>query len=306
MTRFTTPLFLLGLACLPTLQARSIGWWWSPPSSTTPDRQKYVAGFLDFVGNNTKIVSTLMMSCDIRTCCRLGCGECGNAKNSSCANPRGRCSNNGGVGGVISGTLDSTCAQVLPTLEKLGIKVELWLGEDDSLSSAQYLFAHADETAAALIAVAKQHPGISGFNVDPETKGGTVADAKNFVRFLSSVAAQLAPSNLRFSADVACNPPYEGGESRPVATNCTLLGSAGAGVHLMNMGTYNAHSYASWYSSFAAAQSTVPQEMLGVGLGCWIDSRTNNTWSITPQSADDRVCLLMNTSVAEIDMFEIK
>jgi hypothetical protein len=40
--------------------------------------------------------------------------------------------------------------------------------------------------------------------------------------------------------------------------------------------------------------------------GCWIDSRTNGTWNLTPQSAVDRVCLLMNQSVEEIDMFILK
>ena len=50
---------------------------------------------------------------------------------------------------------------------------------------------------------------------------------------------------------------------------------------------------------------SLPRSVLGAGLGCWIDSRTNNTWSITPQSAIERVCMLMNQSVTEIDMFDL-
>ena len=46
-------------------------------------------------------------------------------------------------------------------------------------------------------------------------------------------------------------------------------------------------------------------ELFSTGLGCWIDSRTNNTWAVTPESAADRVCALMNHSVQEIDMFAI-
>ena len=45
---------------------------------------------------------------------------------------------------------------------------------------------------------------------------------------------------------------------------------------------------------------------IGAGLGCWIDDRTNGTWSVTSKSAKDRICMLMNHSFQEIDMFVLK
>jgi hypothetical protein len=53
----------------------------------------------------------------------------------------------------------------------------------------------------------------------------------------------------------------------------------------------------------APALKTVSLDTLGVGLGCWVDPSLNQTWNLTPESAEERVCKLMNESVQEIAMF---
>ena len=74
----------------------------------------------------------------------------------------------------------------------------------------------------------------------------------------------------------------------------------------MNMETYNAGSYEEWlqYLGPAVTDPSIPRSKLGAGLGCWIES-TVPAWSLTPQSAQQRVCELMNRSVVEIDMFRL-
>jgi hypothetical protein len=69
----------------------------------------------------------------------------------------------------VTGQLSGKCKQAIPALTALGIKVELWLGEDDSISSARYQFAHANATSTALLQIAREFPAISGFNLDLET-----------------------------------------------------------------------------------------------------------------------------------------
>ena len=75
---------------------------------------------------------------------------------------------------------------------------------------------------------------------------------------------------------------------------------------MMDMGTYNAADYSTWAHMLDYALKLIPIRKLGAGLGCWIDSRTKGTWNVKPQSAIDRVCLLMNKSVDEIDMFVLR
>ena len=60
----------------------------------------------------------------------------------------------------------------------------------------------------------------------------------------------------------------------------------------------NAADYTTWdREQLSPALAQIPLTKLGAGLGCWIDSRTKGTWNVKPQSAIDRVCLLMNKSV---------
>lgn len=234
----------------------------------------------------------------------VGRADCGGTYNASL--PRTNCTNNNGAGGKVTGSLLPACKYVIPKLTALGIRSELWLGEDDSLASARYLFSHARETAADLLAVAAATPGLAGFNIDLETWLGTTADAEDYVAFLTTVTSTLAsaPSGpIRFSADVSCT--RDVAVAPPILGNCKTLSAATVG-RLMNMRTYNAPDYDSWYEEALVPALEVPRDILGVGLGCWIDSRTNGTWNVLAESARDRVCLLMNRSVEEIDMFLIK
>jgi hypothetical protein len=113
------------------------------------------------------------------------------------------------------------------------------------------MFAHADETAVALVAVAEKYPGITGFNVDLEASGGTLDDGVAHAAFLRAVTAKLNahPSgSLRFSSDVACG---NAGDiaGRPLASNCSLLGRSGVN-RIMNMATYNAGGLEEWMCVF--------------------------------------------------------
>eukprot|EP00041_Stephanoeca_diplocostata_P012180 m.203377 g.203377 ORF g.203377 m.203377 type:complete len:378 (-) comp18846_c0_seq2:816-1949(-) len=252
-----------------------------------------VDAMLTFVKENRNIVSTVIMRCNVLTCVR------------NFSAPRGTCENNGGIGGKITGELLPACKAVLPTLVELGIRAELWLGEDDSLLSARTLFNHTEETAHALINISQTYPAIVGYNLDLECSGGTPTDADNYKTFLTRVSSLLdtAPSvgPLRFSADVSCS-----ATDSSLDTWCNVL--ATSGVHrLMNMRTYNAGNFGAWYySALTPALEKIPLDRLGVGLGCWIDSRTNNTWNITPESASQRICALLNASVQEVDIFLLK
>eukprot|EP00038_Savillea_parva_P011118 m.195216 g.195216 ORF g.195216 m.195216 type:complete len:454 (-) comp19427_c0_seq1:180-1541(-) len=288
-----------------TTSDRAISWWWATEWNE-PANSTRVDALVDFVKAHPTIVTTLIMRCGLVTCCRKGCDDCpNNPWTPSCSVTRTNCTNNNGMGGTVVGGLSPACQRAIPIVTQLGVRVELWLGEDDSIDSARYLFAHADDTASTLLKFAADNPDIKGFNIDLETGYGTPQDALDFAAFLKTVTSQLmrGPHGpLRFSADVACG---DAGtiNSRPLATNCSLLGRAGVG-RIMNMATYNADGLRSWLYALQNAL-TSPLATLGVGMGCWIDSRTNNTWSITPQSAVDRVCALMNASVTEIDMFDI-
>ena len=63
----------------------------------------------------------------------------------------------------------------------------------------------------------------------------------------------------------------------------------------------NAADYTTWdREQLGPALAQIPLSKLGAGLGCWIDSRTKGTWNVKPQSAIDRVCLLMNKSVRSL------
>lgn len=69
----------------------------------------------------------------------------------------------------------------------------------------------------------------------------------------------------------------------------------------------NGRDYSHWaLTRLAPALRQVPLNKLGVGLGCWIGKDTEGTWNVKPESAKDRVCLLMNHSVQELDMFILR
>ena len=74
----------------------------------------------------------------------------------------------------------------------------------------------------------------------------------------------------------------------------------------MNMRTYNAISYEEWYfTELAPALAVGRQDVVGHGLGCYVDGATEDTWAVTAESAEQRICMLMNQSALELDMFQI-
>jgi len=79
------------------------------------------------------------------------------------------------------------------------------------------------------------------------------------------------------------------------------------------METYNALSFEEWvYSRASPALDGVGdknKDVVGMGLGCWKWKENNNTWATTAESADQRICYLMNRSkdfAPELDMFTIR
>lgn len=174
--------------------AREISWWWDDDHHPSAD------GLIKFCTAHKNIVSRVMLMCEVFTCVA--------ADWSNASAPRGTCINNNGVGGTVTGKVSQKCQQAISALTKLGVKTELWLGEDDSISSAAYMFAHANETAASLLSIAAEHPGLSGFNFDLETNAPfSDSDRLAYSRFLSDVtrALRTAPAGpLRVSADLEC------------------------------------------------------------------------------------------------------
>jgi hypothetical protein len=211
---------------VPPPAVRSIGWWWTCP--TTADSPE-VDGLLAWAKAHPTIIHTLIMHCGIYTC------------DTNYTAPRGSnhsCLNNGGIGGEITGVLAASGKRVLQELPKMEIKVELWLGEDDSRQSALHMFKNPKKVAADLLAVAEANPGISGFNLDTETKHSTAADAQLSVPFLKAVTEQLhaAPGGpLRFSTDVACAAGSQH-SGCPMISDCALLANSGVSK-IMNMAT---------------------------------------------------------------------
>lgn len=269
--------------------AREISWWWDDDHHPSAD------GLIKFCTAHRNIVTRVMLMCEVFTCVA--------ADWTNASAPRGTCTNNNGIGGTVTGTLSRKCQQAISALAKLGVKTELWLGEDDSISSARYMFSHANETAASLLSIATKYPELSGFNFDLETKAPFFdEDRIAYNNFLANMADALraAPAGpLRLSADLECRDPA----TNAIMSNCSAV--AGSGVdRIYTMYTYNSADYYEWATvQLAPALQTVSLNTLGVGLGCWDDPSLNQTWNLSPESAEERVCKLMNESVQEIAMF---
>ena len=299
---------------------RSISWWWDS------DHGGSASALIKFCTEHKNIVTRVMMLCEVFTCV--------NADWTNASAPRGTCTNNNGVGGTITGQLSDKCKQAIPALSAAGIETErkhataflclslrfhgancviliylsfadaVWLGEDDSILSAKYQFQHVKEMAAMLIQIAKDNPGLSGFQLDLETDSPfDDQDRLDYATFLHDMTLTLKNTTnpLRFSADMECRNPA----TNTMLSNCSAV--AGSGVaRVYSMYTYNSADYYEWcHQQLAPALATVPLDTLGIGLGCWVTPDLNNTWNTSPESAEDRVCKLMNESVQEIGMFEL-
>ena len=261
----------LSAIIIATAGANRVGWWWDAPTSADDPR---VNGLLSFAQENTDIVSTVLMRCGPST------------KN-----------------GTIQGDLVPACIRAIPALAALGVESELWLGETDDISAAAELMEHSDDVVATLKALGTAHPALRGFNFDLEISSAVNCTATQrcddmFAGFLAAVKAGVGGA-FRITADVDCSPATGG--YAPIMSNCSLLASAADAV--MDMRTYNGVSERAWYEEAAPALGI---SGVNIGLGCWNDSRTENTWALTSQSAEQRICYLLNHSVPEIDMFRLK
>lgn len=239
--------------------------WWWDGLGTTAPDS-----MLQWVGNHTNIVSSVFMNC---------------GPQMGWTSPS--------IPGVV-GNLSSGCLDAIPKLGTLGVRAELWLGESDDIKLHHALFANAKLIGEQLNALGSAH-NITGFNMDLEPSSSTHADAANYAAFLGVVRGLLNRNSIRLTADVAgwC----------PMTADFPTIAASVDRINYMT--TYNAASLEQWEGYFVEAFNPTPIDKLGVGLGCWIDSQTNNTWSTTPESAEERMCRLMNASVVEIDMFRL-
>jgi outer membrane protein assembly factor BamB len=271
-----------------------IGWWFGCPKTADDPG---VNGVIKWAKEHRRIIHTLIMHCGIYTCLTNYSIPVASRKYMN-----NTCLNNGGIGGEVTGKLQASGKKLLPELTSLGIKVELWLGEDDSRQSALHMFKNPTKFAADLIAVAKANPGLTGFNLDLESRS-IAEDAQLSVPFLTEVTAKLnaAPGGrLRFSTDVACHAvlPCAG-----LICDCPLLASSGINK-IMNMATYDSTDFKTWYEHglTPALAEGIPRGKIGAGLGVWNDSRVQ-PWNLSPKSAEERICALMNHSFQELDLF---
>jgi len=267
------------VAAITTAPARHVGWWWDAPATADDPG---VDALLGFVKEHPTIVSSVLMLCGPTT-----------------------------KSGTIAGELSPACTRVVPQLTALGVRPELWLGETDDVNAAITLVGDAPGAVAALGKLQEQLPGVLGFNFDLEVSKATMCGNERcdvrYASFLRDVRAGLAAAAApgapvpRVTVDVSC---HKGDGWAPVISNCSLL--ADAADKALNMGTYNAGSYAAWLQQLQpAVEPSVDVGRLGMGLGCWNDSRTQG-WSTTAESAEQRICQLMNRSLTELDMFRLK
>ena len=267
---------LLVLAPASATTTRRIGWWWDAPATATDPR---VDGLVRFATSNPSIMTSVLMRCGPTT-----------------------------LNGSIAGDLLPSCVRAIPALSAIGVESELWLGETDSLSAAIALLSNPAAAVETLIALGTAHKGLTGFNFDLEISSAVNCSTTErcdalFARFLRAVRAGLSkhePQRWRVTADVDC---HAGGDGyAPIMSNCTLLAAAADTV--MDMRTYNGGSLRGWLVE--AAPALAVSHGVGIGLGVWNDSRTAHTWALTSESAEQRICILLNQSVRELDLFRLK
>ena len=143
---------------------RRVGWWWDAPATAADPN---VDALLSFCANHSAIVSSVIMQCGPTT-----------------------------KDGTVAGALLPSCARAIPALAKLGIGAELWLGETDSNVSALKLFDTAPASTKFLVELAKEYPGLTGFNFDLEVGGSSwcpegLSCSGSYAAFLSKVKAGL-------------------------------------------------------------------------------------------------------------------
>lgn len=245
---------------------RRVSWWWNG------DSEADAADLLEFVKAHTNIVSSVFMKCGVNLA------------------PEGN----------FVGDLSAACAMAAPELIKLGVQPELWLGESNNLTAHHLMFDRADDVAETLVSLGQKYE-LSGMNIDLEPYGdgwqSTPQDALLFADFLNKIKPRLNDAGMRLTVDVASTGWC------PMIGNLAVLGDAAD--RILDMSTYNAGSYSQWLSWFTPMTQAAPQGQIGVGLGCWVDSKTSGSWAITAESAEQRICSIMNESLVEVDMFRV-
>jgi hypothetical protein len=212
--------------------------------------------------------------------------------------------------GTIVQIVDSTCIasggeDIFSELIALGVRPELVLNSGNcSIDAYRTLWTQNINTSIAALVSMAVNTNASGWNIDLEpqadncqgTGTGEASDAVLFAGWLASLRNALHGVNVRLTVDVA--------SWSPVLSQFTTL--APSVDRLMDMDTYNAASLDSWLASYGPmGNSDVPRSVAGIGLGCWVDSSTNGTWSVTPASATERIAQCLSDGVPELAMFRL-
>lgn len=216
-------------------------------------------------------------------------------------------------GGKVVGMLSEACTKTLiPGLLSLGVRVEgtVEAGTCDIKDYRALFAADPQPLAERLAALGKAH-NLSGWNMDLEPQIGkpgktsTSADAALYASWAKKVAPALHAGGMRFTADVSAG--------WHMTKDFSAL--AQGFDRLMDMDTYNSRSLPQWsntFDGFARGAPSAPLSAKSIGLGCWADNRSctgcaNITatmpWSVSAQSATDRICAVMNVSAPEVSFW---
>ena len=74
------------------------------------------------------------------------------------------------------------------------------------------------------------------------------------------------------------------------------------------MEAYNAASLPAWMVPFdriISGAGAAYRSHVGIGLGCWNDPSLNNTWSTSPESAQERVAASVTAGISELAIFRL-
>jgi hypothetical protein len=208
---------------------------------------------------------------------------------------------------ITSYCLDDQGNGTIPSLIALGVRVELWLaGGNSNLSAYRLLWNNPTTSIAQLVAIAKA-TNASGWNIDiepvvkpsalqPSPPQVDVADAELYALWLNQLRYALHEIGVRLTIDVQ--------DWSPAISEFDIL--APVVDRMFDMDTYNADSMLIWLANYyVIVNSEIPRSAVGVGLGCWVDADTNNTWSVTAASATERVAKAQSDGVVEIGMFRL-
>ena len=269
----------------PAWPPRAVSFWYDATNASTAYSPRDGAAMLAKVAAHKELITSVILFCGITVA----------------------------PGGKVVGTLSDGCTKTLiPGLLSLGVRVEgtVEAGTCDITDYRALFTADPQPLADRLAALGKAH-NLSGWNMDLEPQIGkpgktsTAPDAALYASWASKVAPTLHASGMRLTADAA-------GWTPMIKDFSTL---AKGFDRLMDMDTYNSASLAKWdatFGRFATGAPSAPLSARSVGLGCWADNRSctgcpNITatlpWSLSAQSATDRICAVMNASAPEVSFW---